>query len=329
MQRALAIVFREANKPTLEEVAIPDPKPTEAVVRTWYSGVSIGTESSIFSGVRTHNGTFPLVGGYMATGVVEEVGDEVARVKPGDIVVGGGGRLESEVNSVWGGHMSLKTMNAASLTPLPDGADPKEAALYVLMKMGLSGASVSGVNEEDRVLIFGQGLVGQFCGQFARNRGARIVTVEPSERRRALSKKYVTPDVLDPSDPSLDARIEEITEGQGPSVVVEASGSAEVITQASRHLRDGGRFVFLGWYPGEIGLVYHHFHAAAATAHFPMGGGGLEATRAVLDCLASGKLVVGDNLTDVVPVADAPQGYQRIIDGDRSIMGMVIDWSEK
>jgi 2-desacetyl-2-hydroxyethyl bacteriochlorophyllide A dehydrogenase len=326
--KAQAIVFREANHPALEEIEIPEIKPTEVRLRTLYSGVSIGTESSIFSGVRTHNGTFPLVGGYMTTSVVEQVGADVTGLSEGDRVVAAGGRLEGEINSVFGGHMSATVVGAEKIMALPDGADPREAALFVLLKVGFDGATMPEINAHDRVVIFGQGLIGQFCAQFARARGARVIAVEPSADRAAQSRKHAAQHVLDPGKEDVNARIDEITEGQGPTVVVEATGAASVIAQASAVMRTGNRFVFLGWHPGDVPINFHHFHAHKAVALFPMGGGDREHTRAVLDALARGTVVVGDNLTDVVPVKDACEGYRRIVEGDRSILGMVIDWSQ-
>ncbi len=111
-----AIVFREANVPALEELELPKLRPTELQVRTEFSGVSIGTESTIFSGIRTHNGTFPLVGGYMSCGIIQEVGSEVDDFAVGDRIIGAVSRLNGEVNSVFGGHMSQCVLESAEVT---------------------------------------------------------------------------------------------------------------------------------------------------------------------------------------------------------------------
>ena len=70
------------------------------------------------------------------------------------------------------------------------------------------------------------------------------------------------------------------------------------------------------------------FHNNAVTAFFPTGAGNRETTRATLHGMSNGSIVVGDNLTDIVPCADACEGYGRIIAGDKSILGMAIDWSQ-
>lgn len=321
-----AIVFREANKPTLEELELPELKEGEMRVRAHFTGVSIGTESSIFSGTRTQNGTFPLVGGYMASGEIEELGPGVSNFAVGDRIVWMASRLEGEVNSVWGGHCSIQTASAARATPIPEGVDMKEAAMFVMPGVGLNAISMANVVHTDRVLILGQGLIGQFFGQWCRNRGAVVIVAEPDATRRELARKYVTDHVLDPGKDGWENAVTDIVGRQGPSVVVEATGSPRLIGQATPFIARGGKMVFLSWYPGEITLDFAHFHNYQATAFFPTSAGGPEAARATLAGLARGAITMGENLSHVVPAEEACDGYRRIIDGDRSIMGMVIDW---
>jgi 2-desacetyl-2-hydroxyethyl bacteriochlorophyllide A dehydrogenase len=323
---ALAIVFRKPNKPVLESVELPEPQADELVVATAFSGVSIGTERSIFTGERTHNGTFPLVGGYMASGTVEWVGEAVSGFVRGDRVVCTGARLLEALNSVWGGHSSRQIVRAGSAMKIPESCSLTEAAMFVLPGVGLNAVNMADITMDDTVLIQGQGLIGQFCGQWCRNRGARVITLEPDPSRRALSHRYVTQYALDPGIGNVDQMVEQITEGRGPSVVVEATGAKWLVDSASRFLRRGGKMVFLSWYPDEVSLDFRAFHDNQATAYFPTGFGGMVATRAVLGALASGAIVLGDNLTHVCPYHNAPDGYRRIIEGDGSVLGMVIDW---
>jgi len=325
--KAKAIVFREANKPTLEEIDLPSLGPGEIRVGIRYSGVSIGTESSIFSGVRTHNGTFPLIGGYMAAGVVEQTAPDVTEFAPGDRVVVTGARLDGSVNSVWGGHSSRQIIHRDRAVKIPEKTKMPEAAMFVMPCVGLNAIRMVEVNEQDTVLISGQGLIGQFFGQFAKNRGAKLITLEPNELRRELSREYVTEHALDPFADDVDAVVEEVTGGLGPSVVVEATARATLIENATAFLREDSKMVFLSWYPGKISIEFAHFHNHAVRAFFPTGAGNNETTRAVLECLGDGSIVFGKNITDLLDYEKACEGFERIIAGDRSIMGMVFDWS--
>ena len=326
MIQAKALVFREANKPLLEEVEIPNLTANEIRVKTMYSGVSIGTESSIFSGVRTNNGTFPLVGGYMSSGVIQEIGLSVKGFATGDQVIVNGSRLQGKVNSVWGAHMSIRIADASTVVKVPEKVKMQEAAMFILPNVGLNAVSMAGINEQDTVLIFGQGLIGQFFGQFAKNRGARIIAVEPNKIRSNLSRQYVTDFILDPFKDDIETEVERITCGKGPSVVVEATASSKVLNTATRFLQRNGKMVFLSWYPGSISLNFADFHNNKIVAYFPMGAGNKETTHATLKCLSDGSLIFGKNITDLIKYQNACEGYLRIIGGDKTIMGMVIDW---
>ena len=74
----------EVGTLTIGEVELDSPKPTEVLVRMHAAGVC-------HSDLHTYKGelraTPPLVLGHEGAGVVEEVGDQVTRVKPGDRIV--------------------------------------------------------------------------------------------------------------------------------------------------------------------------------------------------------------------------------------------------
>lgn len=325
-----AIVFRHADRPGIEDVQVPELRPNEVRVRTHCSGVSIGTERSIFSGARIDNGTFPLVGGYMAAGVIEAIGDgcpESAGLRVGQRVVTHTSRLEGEVKAIWGGHAGMQTTHHGLVAAMPDGLGFAEASMFILPCVSFNAVSKAGITENDAVLIQGGGLIGHMFGQAARNRGARLVVVEPNAHRAALARRYITDAVLTPDEATPDA-VKAHFDGKGPSVVVEATGVSKLIDTAGRHLTPGGRFVFLAWYPGAVCFNYQAFHAKGVTAVFPTGSGGPTVFHAVLDALGRDALVWGENLTDVVPVRDAAAGYERLIRGDPSVQGMAIDWSD-
>lgn len=324
-RNACGIVFRQPNEATVESFDLPEPGPADAVVRIEFSGVSIGTEQSIFSGARTHNGKFPLIGGYMACGVVEWIGAEVEGLVVGTRVVSMGTRLHDGINAVWGGHCSRHVTAAAGLIPVPKGVGSDEASLFILPAVALNAAEVAGVTDRDTVLVQGQGLIGQLFSQWCRRRGAAVWGIEPNRLRREIAQRAAGIEVLDPAENGFADRLKKLP-GGGPSVVVEATGNARLIDVAAGYLRHHSRFVFLGWYPEEVAFKYHAFHANEATAFFPTGAGDAATTRAVLAAMADGTLRIEKNITDRVPFREAPRLYERVVAGDRSIMGAVIDW---
>jgi len=324
--QARSMVFRQANVPSLEEVTLPPMGPGDAVVKIHFSGISAGTESSIINGSRTHNGTFPLVSGYMASGIVEAVGEEVSDLKVGERVVSSSTRIEG-LNAVWGGHTSRHVSSAASLTRLPANVDLRDAAMWILPRVGLHGTDVAGVSARDVVLISGQGLIGQFFSQWARVKGARVVALEPCARRAALARELVGATVLNPCEEGLEEKVLEACGGIWPTICVEATGNKNLIEQTTRFLRrDGAKMVFLSWYPGRIELDFSCFHHHGATAYFPMGDGSQATGQRVLEGLADGQIRIGEALTETYVWQQADAVFRRVAEGDRELIGAVIDW---
>lgn len=324
--KARAIVFREANIPEIEEFEIPTLKPDELLVETDYSGISIGTERSIITGERTSNGTFPLVPGYMASGTVIETGSNVHNYKAGDRVCGQGNRIEAGINSIWGGQCSMQLLHEGNCHKVPESVSMKQAAIYVLPGVGLNAVAMAGLTEQDTVLISGQGLIGNFFGQWSRARGAKVIALEPDPGRAEISRRYVTEHVLDPYNEDLDSIIMEISGGK-INVVAEATANKKLIAGASRflHMNTNSKMIFLSWYEGDIMLKYENFHNNQVTAFFPTGGGNYQTQEAVLDGFASG-CIKADAMIKTVCETDALDIYRKICAGDNSLSAMIINW---
>jgi S-(hydroxymethyl)glutathione dehydrogenase / alcohol dehydrogenase len=87
MTQIQAAIFREVHQPlTVETIDIDEPGPYEVLVRTVASGVC-HSDLHVVDGNGRFDLSDPLVLGHEAAGIVEQVGDSVTTVKPGDHVV--------------------------------------------------------------------------------------------------------------------------------------------------------------------------------------------------------------------------------------------------
>jgi threonine dehydrogenase-like Zn-dependent dehydrogenase len=75
----------------------------------------------------------------------------------------------------------------------------------------------------------GCGPVGVSAVMTAKMSGAKVIVVEPFEKRRAIAKKFGADYVVDPTAVDLVAEIERLTDGRMGTVVVEASGNDKAI----------------------------------------------------------------------------------------------------
>ena len=82
---ATALITHEDQSFSLEEVVLPEVQPDEIGIRVNYSGVSIGTEFALIR-QKLKWADFPISTGYMASGVVDKVGESIPNFKAGDRV---------------------------------------------------------------------------------------------------------------------------------------------------------------------------------------------------------------------------------------------------
>jgi threonine dehydrogenase-like Zn-dependent dehydrogenase len=240
--------------------SVPDPKieaPTDAIVRITSTAIC-GSDLHLYEVL----GPFLEPGdilGHEPMGIVEEVGAEVTNLKRGDRVVipfniacgscfmcGEGLHSQCETTQVEeygsgaalfgytklygqvpGGQAELLRVPQAHFGPVkvPDGP-PDERFLYLSDVLPTAWQSVEYANipEGGSVAVFGLGPIGQMTARIARQRGARVIAVEPVAERAAMAERYGI-EVLNPEDhENIGDAIRSLTQGRGTDAAVDAVG---------------------------------------------------------------------------------------------------------
>lgn len=118
-------------------------------------------------------------------------------------------------------------------------AEPPATVLHACRKLG----PVFG----KRVLVLGQGMLGQCWTHFMSKLGAdEIVVADLEDSRLERASKLGATRIFNPRRESVDAIAEEMTGGDGFDVVVEAAGELETVRIAPHLTRLGGTVVFFG-----------------------------------------------------------------------------------
>lgn len=119
------------------------------------------------------------------------------------------------------------------------------------------------------VAILGTGTIGLFAVLIARGMGAgRILAIEPNAANRERAGRLGADHLLVPnrppaeapwaSDPELQARVLELTDGVGVDVALEMSGFNDSLNNAVRITRRGGKVVLFGVKNGDVTLEDSH-----------------------------------------------------------------------
>ncbi len=325
--KAQAVCFPRANIAQLLEVTYDDPGPEDIVVSIRANGISAGTEGSIFRGIRTHDGTFPLITGYQGAGVVEWVGEAVPKYKLGDRVVVlrkglSGHLLAPSLNIVWGTHASRVITRPESLLPIPENVPDDHASQIVLFAVGREGAVRARVAEGETVLVVGLGLVGLSFVQCALAVGATVVGLDLSESRVALCQQLGAEAYSDESGVEHWLKQQDLT---GFEVAVEATGKAEIVDVALEFVGPGGRLVWQGWYPGRVEFPYQPAHKKGLDFVFPRSSGDWE--REMLQWMAEGRFQAGPLISHYFPAEQCQEAYDLAVYSSAECLGIVLEWN--
>jgi len=276
-----AVVVHEPHDLELVEIPRPTPGPFQALVRIVTCGVC-GTDRSILAGkfpVRR----YPCLLGHESLGRVEEVGPGVTSLAPGDYVLrpyclAPGDRLGSW-HSLWGGfaewglvwdHEAVlaaqhepgcprKTPFAPKQQKLPKEFDPLDGAMFITFKECFSFLERVGGAGDKNVVVLGTGPVATAFIQSAKLLGARSVFVI-GRRQEALELCAGVG-----ADRVFDMRAGDVIRavrdglgsvggsggsggsgGPGADLVVDCTGSNDMIGMGPLLLSSGGRVALYG-----------------------------------------------------------------------------------
>lgn len=323
---AEAVCFPQADTAELTDVRYEDPGPDELMVRMNISGVSAGTEGSIFRGIRTHNGTFPLVTGYQGAGVIEQVGDHCAPRQVGErvVVTSVTSRLiEPDYEIVWGTHASRVVTTPDAAHPIPDGCADDAASLCTLWGTGRHGVDVTEIQPDDTVLVIGLGLVGLAHAQCAMADGADVVGLDLAEDRAEVLRSLGTDAFTDHDDVRawLDERGLD-----GFSVATQATQAGEVTDVALQFVAPRGKVVWQGWYPARVDFHFNTAHGKQVTMHFPCSTGGTQPQ--TLQMIADGTFDAEPLISHHFPVERCQDAYDLAVFRPRECLGVVLEWPQ-
>jgi NADPH2:quinone reductase len=306
--------LHEHGKPlVIESVVLPEPGPDEVLVALEFAGVN-PIDRYIAEGRVPTGGSLPRT-----------LGGEAAGRADGRAVLVAGGGLGAARDGVWA---QAAVVPKESVTPLPDGVSPRDAAA-----MGIAGLTafkavreLGQVGAEDRVLVLGaSGGVGTMIVSLAAAAGATVwgqtgsaAKVGSIEAQGAQHVVVAGPDEL--GDALVDVH---------PTVVFDPLGGA-FVAPCIEALAIRGRLVTFGTSAGpEVQFNLQSLYRKSLSV---LGYGGMqlgaqerrEGLEAVLGALKDGSLRV--LIDEVLPLEQVNEAFQRLV--DRRVQGkLVLDLS--
>lgn len=311
----------EREDPTIQE-------PTDAVIKVVAACVC-GSDLWPYRGADPAENQLM---GHEYVGVVEQIGDDVKTVRPGDFVVGSfvisdntcpictNGYQSRCVNGIFvDGQIGTQAEYAripyadGTLVATPGQPDddliPSLLAASDVLGTGWFGAVAAEVGPGKSVAVVGDGAVGLMAVLAAKQLGAeKIIAMSRHESRQKLAREFGATDIVEERGEAGVEKIKELTDGLGADSVIEAVGTQESMMQAVQATRPGGHVGYVGVSHDVslnglelfFGLVHLHGGPAPVRRFLPE----------LIQLIWDRKIEPGKVFDKELPLDQAAEGYQ-------------------
>ncbi|RIJ45740.1 zinc-binding alcohol dehydrogenase family protein [Maribellus luteus] len=127
-----------------------------------------------------------------------------------------------------------------------------QLALVEPLTVGFHAIDNAGVTDVDTVLIFGCGMIGTGAIVRAKLRGATVIAVDIDDAKLEIAGQLGATYLINSNSQDLHAEVQRMTNGDGPSIVVEAAGNPLTYKAAIEEIGFAGRVVCIGYAGEEI-----------------------------------------------------------------------------
>lgn len=336
----IAAVFEGLGELAIREVQTPEIGPDEVLVKVGANTVC-GTDLRVLRGEKTAGIHPPAIIGHEVAGHVAGVGRNVRGFEVGDPVapapqipclrcfyckrdmenvcenVRG---IGYEVSGGLSEYMKIPAdaIAAGCLFKARKDLPSEQLALAEPLSCCVYGQRRSRVGLDDVVVVLGAGPIGLFHLQLALLAGARTVIVsQRSEPRRRAASEFGAHVVVDPTSEDLPGIVAEQTDGLGADAVFVCIGIPQLVNEAFRLARKGGRVnVFAGlsgegWAEVEANLI--HYNELRITGQTGTRRSDYEAA---LRLIESGRIDAGKMVTHRFPLRDTAQAIEAVSGGE-------------
>lgn len=226
-------------------------------------------------------------------------------------------------NTVVGGYAERMLLSAPMLVEVPNGLDPKRAALTEPMAVGLHAVNKSGITEREGALVLGCGPVGLAVIAALRTKGVEtIVATDFSPARRGIAAQMGASEVVDPRDePAFDAW--QRVGGSRSLVVFEAIGVPGIINEAMRDAPPQTRVVVVGVCMEHDTIMPFYGIGKELQINFVLGYDPMEFQRS-LRSIAEGEIDVTPMITGEVDLDGVGQAFADLGDPEEHCKILVV-----
>jgi 2-desacetyl-2-hydroxyethyl bacteriochlorophyllide A dehydrogenase len=318
----------------------------DLLVSAHYSMISAGTELAGFSalspGVYQKGAwnAYPWRSGYGLVGKAEKIGEEVHHIKEGERVFCFGNHAQRQIWPL----VKFMENSTYSAFPVHNDLDDQTLTASRMALVAITGPQVSGVELGDTVAVFGLGMVGNIAAQYYQHLGARVIAFDTSAMRCQKARQVGLEEVFDISPEKQVKVVQDLTNGRGANITVDAVGSSSVVLNCVNATARYGKVVLLGTPRAEVAgnltelLRPVHMRCLQILGAFEWRVPAYDQVgvphsiesnlKMIWDLIQRGKLNVLDLITHVVKPEEMQLAYMGLLNDKERYLGVLVDWQE-
>ena len=333
---SLQKIAPEVGGIALREMEPRDPGPGELLIRVGAAGIC-GTDMQIYNWAprMARRMVLPRVLGHEVSGTIEAIGPGVEGLSAGDRIT-----LESHIFcgrcrscrlgrahlcentrypgiDIDGAFAEYLTVPATIAWANPPDLPHETAAMLepfgIAVHACVAGAGVAGLS----VLVNGCGPIGLMAVAVARALGARrIIACDINPLRLRASENMGADRVVDAGSEDLARVVNDMTGGAGADVGMEFSGSEAGFNAVFASLAKGGDFRLVGAPAAAIPVDFTYWLLKCPVMHNIHGRRIWQTWQRATELLAAGAVDLAPVRSHVLPLSEAPRGFELIREGE-------------
>lgn len=317
-----ALVLQKPGKAAVETVPDPVLKPGNVLLRVRMVGFC-GSDLNSFRGLNPLV-SYPRIIGHEASATVLESAGHGGELSGADVALSPysscgkcasclRGRANAcQFNETLGVQRDGALSEFIGMPPerlFPANLTPKQLCLVEPLTVGFHAVSRGRISANDTVAIFGCGGVGLGAVAASSSRGARTISIDVDDEKLQLARCTFGAITINSAREGLHERLQEMTDGRGPDVVIEAVGTPATFRAAVEEVAFTGRVVYIGYAKEPVSyetklFVQKELDILGSRNAEP------EDFRAVIQLLEAGKFPVEQAVSRVISLEEAPEALR-------------------
>lgn len=200
-----------------------------------------------------------------------------------------------------------------------------ELALVEPLAVGAHAVRRAGIQPGEFVLIIGAGPIGLGIMEFARIAGAHVIVLDINEQRLSFCKQQLKVQyVVNGISADVSEQLKQITNGDMPTVLIDATGSLKAVNNAFQYMAHGARFVLVGLQKENISFNHPEFHKREATL-MSSRNATREDFEQVIDCMKRKLVDPSVYITHRVAFEEVKNNFKKWLDPSNGVIKAIVE----